>query len=251
MKKNCLLLLGFLLLPGRFAAAGDGDPAAGGFSGRVLETTNTAGYTYVQVDAGGRKLWAATTEFPVKVGDQVVVGAGAAMSGYHSQSLNRTFDLVYFTGRISVNGNGAGSAPGLPPGHPPLPGANLTLPPGHPALNSSTTTSRFDFSRLKRADGGRTIAEIYAGQNQLAGKSVSVRGKVVKYNGMIMGVNWLHIRDGSGDAGNHDDDLIVTTATLAALGATVLVTGMVSTNRDFGAGYKYRVMIEDAQVTVE
>jgi hypothetical protein len=68
---------------------------------------------------------------------------------------------------------------------------------------------------------------------------------------MIMGVNWLHIRDGSGDAGNHDDDLIVTTATLAALGATVLVTGMVSTNRDFGAGYKYPVMIEAAQVTVE
>ena len=98
---------------------------------------------------------------------------------------------------------------------------------------------------------GKTIKEIYAAKAKLAGKSVSVRGKVVKYNAMILGKNWLHIQDGSGSVEKMDNDLTVTTLTPAMLGATVLVTGNISTNRDFGAGYKYGVIIEDAKVTVE
>ena len=78
-----------------------------------------------------------------------------------------------------------------------------------------------------------------------------MRGKVVKYNAMIMGKNWLHLRDGSGSDDKSNNDLTVTTATPAKLGDTVLVTGNVSTNRDFGAGYKYTVILEDAKVTVE
>jgi hypothetical protein len=71
----------------------------------------------------------------------------------------------------------------------------------------------------------------------------------VKYNGGIMGKNWLHIRDGSGQEGNND--LTVTTDAPAKVGDTVLVKGKVSTDRDFGGGYKYPVIVEDAKVTVE
>jgi len=73
----------------------------------------------------------------------------------------------------------------------------------------------------------------------------------VKYNGMVMGKNWLHIQDGSGSIDQKDNDLTVTTATPAKLGDTVLVTGRVTTNKDFGAGYRYAVILEDAGVTVE
>ena len=66
-----------------------------------------------------------------------------------------------------------------------------------------------------------------------------------------MGKNWLHIRDGSGSADKSDNDLTVTTSTPAKLGDTVLVTGLVSLNKDFGAGYKYTVILDDAKVTVE
>jgi hypothetical protein len=240
-----ILLLGALLLPIPFAMAGD----EAGFSGKVIEATNTAGYTYVQVDTGGKKLWAATTQFQVKVGDNVAVGAGTPMSDYHSKTLNRDFDLVYFTGSIAVNGGGAGAA--LPPGHPPLGGgATPALPPGHPALTTPAKPN-LDLTGIKRAEGGKTIKEIYAAKAKLAGQAISVRGKVVKYNAMILGKNWLHIQDGSGDAGNQDNDLTITTATPTAVGATVLVTGKVATNRDFGAGYKYAVIIEDAKVVVE
>jgi hypothetical protein len=69
----------------------------------------------------------------------------------------------------------------------------------------------------------------------------------VKYNEQIMGRNWLHIRDGSGTAGK-DNDLTVTTADKAAVGDVVVVKGKVQVDKDFGAGYSYPVIVEDAKL---
>jgi len=253
MKTKHILWLGSLLALLQVAAAQGAEPIAypDGFSGKVISSTNVAGYTYVQVDTGSNQLWAATTQFPVAVGDSVKVGRSTPMPGYHSKSLNRTFDVVYFAESIGVNGANAGGLPALPPGHPAIGGASPALPPGHPSITGSSVASSLDLTGIQRAEGGKTVQEIYAAKAQLAGKPVTVRGKVVKYNPMIMGKNWLHIRDGSGAAVDGNNDLTVTTTTPAALGATVLVTGNVSTNRDFGAGYKYNVILEDAQVKVE
>jgi hypothetical protein len=248
-KMKCLLLTAALLVAVQIVNAQD---AAAGFSGKVVETTNTAGYTYVRVDTGSQKLWVATTQFDVKPGDSVTVAAGAPMANYHSQSLNRTFDTVYFTGGITVNGGTAASAPVLPAGHPPLDGAPAAaLPPGHPPLTGAAAVAKVDLTGIKRAADGQTIAEIYAGRAQFAGQAVTVRGKVVKYNAAIMGKNWLHLRDGSGTADAQDNDLAVTTSTATMVGDTVLVSGVVTTNKDFGAGYKYIVILDDAKVTVE
>ena len=74
---------------------------------------------------------------------------------------------------------------------------------------------------------------------------------MVKFNQQIMGKNWLHIRDGSGEADAKTNDLTVTTGVTAKVGDTVLVTGKLVLDKDFGYGYKYAVIIEDAKVTVE
>ena len=76
-------------------------------------------------------------------------------------------------------------------------------------------------------------------------------GKVVKANSSIMGRNWIHIRDGSGAREKKDDDLTVTTQDGAAVGDIVVVKGVVHVDRDFGAGYSYPVVVEDAKVTRE
>lgn len=256
-----LILIAGLFAPAQFVTAQDAATApattaeATSFSGKVVEAMNTSGYTYVRVDTGSNKLWAATTQFAVKVGDAVVVSAAMPMPNYHSQSLKRDFDVVYFTGSITVQDGAAPAvvpAAALPPGHPPLTGAPApALPPGHPSLTGQPAAANLELAGIKRADGGKTVSEIFSGQKKLAGKSVSVRGKVVKYNAQIMGKNWLHIRDGSGSADKSDNDLTVTTSTPAKLGDTVLVTGLVSLNKDFGAGYKYTVILDDAKVTVE
>jgi len=91
---------------------------------------------------------------------------------------------------------------------------------------------------------------VFAEKDALGGQKVTVRGKVVKVNAGIMNTNWLHVRDGSGAEGTND--LTVTTAgTVPGVGDTVLLTGTVALNKDFGMGYSYDVIVEDAEVTVE
>jgi hypothetical protein len=86
------------------------------------------------------------------------------------------------------------------------------------------------------------------GKAGLKGKSVLVRGQVVKVNTGIMGKNWLHLRDGSGSATDGSNDILVTTKDTAALGDVVSVKGTVRTDVDLGSGYTYAVLIEDAAV---
>ena len=121
------------------------------------------------------------------------------------------------------------------------------MPADHPAAEPGAAV---DLSGIAKADGGKTVAEVFAEKDALGGQPVIVRGKVVKVNAGIMGKNWLHVRDGSGAEGTND--LTVTTAgELPALGATVVVTGPVTLNKDFGMGYAYDVIVEDAEVKVE
>jgi hypothetical protein len=135
------------------------------------------------------------------------------------------------------------SAKGARAGHPPTHGHGLSGPKSPPA--------NIDVSGVEKPEGGRTIAEIYADKAELSGKEVTLRGKVVKYLPQIMGKNWLHVRDGSGDADAGTHDLTVTTDAAVQVGDTVLITGKVQPDKDFGFGYRYDVLIEDAQVVVE
>ena len=175
------------------------------------------------------------------------------MANYHSKTLNRDFDVVYFTG--SLGGSGVGAATGnaegkLPPGHPSIGGgAEPKLPAGHPTVGGMTAQPKVDLTGIKKAKGGKTIQEIFAGKTVLNGREVSVRGKVVKYNAGIMNKNWLHIQDGTGAEGSND--LTLTTSASAKVGDTVLVSGKVTIEKDFGFGYKFAVIIEDAEVAVE
>ena len=124
------------------------------------------------------------------------------------------------------------------------------MPPADPHPIPSAAATDVDLAGIARAEGGQTVAEIFAGKDQLAGQTVVFRGKVVKTNPNIMGKNWLHVRDGSGVEGSND--LTVTTGDAAPnVGDTVVVTGPVVLNKDFGMGYTYDVIIEDAQVAVE
>lgn len=209
-----------------------------GFSGKVLETMNAASYTYVLLDTSSGKRWAAAPQTAVKVGDSVVVTDSMAMPNHHSKTLNRDFDVVYFTAGLTVNGVAPGET-----------GAGMGMPANHPNINAAAAKPNMDLSGIKKASGGYTVAEIIAGKTKLKGKEVKVRGRVVKYNANIMSKNWLHIQDGSGAPGSND--LTLTTSSTAKVGDTVLVTGVLATDKDFGAGYKYDLIIENAKVTVE
>ena len=226
--------------PGHGGAGSAPQPAAGAGTGKVLETMNSGGYTYVKVDVSGKEVWAAGPQTMVEVGDQVRFSGGAPMKDYHSKTLNRTFDTVYFVQKIAV-GKVAGAPAGAAQPSGGVGGATQST--------GAPTMDKVDVGKIEKAKGGKTVAEVFGQKAELAGKMVTVRGRVVKFTGPVMGRNWLHLQDGTGTAGSND--LTVTTADTSVAGSIVTIRGTVVVNKDFGAGYKYAVLIEGAKVTAE
>ncbi len=98
------------------------------------------------------------------------------------------------------------------------------------------------------AEGSYTVAECFEQAASLDGKNIVVRGKVMKVSPKIMGRNWVHIQDGTGNPMNNSHDLVVTTQDMPEQDSIITVSGTLHANRDFGAGYKYAAIIENASV---
>jgi len=194
-------------------------------TGVVQEHLVAPPYTYLRLKTATGEAWAAVPQVALDNGASVTVYSPMLMTGFESKTLDRTFDEVYF-GTLEAP---AGGDPHAGIGQAPAP---------------------FDVGTVEKAGGaeGRTIAEVWSGRADLEGKTVAVRGKVVKVNDGVMGKNWIHIRDGSGDATEGTNDLTVTTQASVGIGETVIVRGTVRTNKDYGAGYFYQVIVEDASV---
>ncbi len=224
--------------------------AAGVAVGDVVETMDAGGYTYVLIDTGAEKIWAAGPKCTVKVGDKLSVSKSMPMPNWESKTLNRQFDIVYFvTGFQKPDGTPlAAGGHGMASGHGMAGGLGAKQATG---ATGETGATGAKIEAVEKAEGGKTVAEIFAGKEELAGKEVTFRGKVTKYNPQIMKKNWLHVQDGSGDRAAGTHDLTVTTASAAKVGDTVLVTGTVQIDKDFSMGYKYDVIVEDAKVVVE
>jgi hypothetical protein len=208
-------------------------PSANG--GEVLETFDGGGYTYVRVGTPGGEVWAAGPQTPMAVGRRVSLDGGMVMTNFKSTSLDRTFAEIVF-----VSSFGAAEAAG---------GMDAELKQAHGNLTQGDPS--VDLSGVAKAQGGYTVAEIYGLGADKAGSRVIVRGKVVKVLTGIMGHNWLHIQDGSGDAAGGTNDLTVTSDALASVGDTVVIDGLLAVNKDFGAGYFYKAIVEDAAVSKE
>jgi hypothetical protein len=95
----------------------------------------------------------------------------------------------------------------------------------------------------------QTVAALNQDKAGLAGKTISAQGKVVKVNNGIMDRNFVHVQDGTGDAAKGTNNLVVTSKQTAAVGDQVTISGTVVLNRDFGSGYSYPLLIEDASIT--
>ena len=192
----------------------------------VEENINASNYTYLKVKENDNEYWIAVPQMQVQKGETLYFGKSMEMKNFHSEALNRDFESILFVDRVS-------KTPG-----------NMDIVPGHP----KPTSVKEDVS-VKPLSGGKTIKQIYEGKSDLAGKTVKVRGKVTKFNPNIMGRNWIHIQDGTGSS--NDYDLMITSKDIVRVGDVVIAEGTVAINKDFGAGYSYPVMIEDATVKAD
>lgn len=107
-----------------------------------------------------------------------------------------------------------------------------------------------DKTPVEKAKGADayTVADIFRKKADLDGKKVAVRGRVNKVSAGIMGKNWIHLRDGSGEAEKGTNDLVVTSQDLPKVGDVVTARGIVHKDKDFGSGYKYTAIVEEASV---
>ena len=219
------------------------------FEGTVMEVIDAGRHIYISVKTGEKLVWIAVADFDGKPGDEVLVPPGVPVSDLHSEKLNRSFKMIYFVGNIhKVDKNAAGNEKSI------LPESHSTTSPTqnrmiHPSMEDLTAGPAVDIGKVEKAKGGKTVFEIISESKNLAGKNILVRAKVTRFKPNIMGKNWLHVRDGSGDKGQND--LVVTTGDKARIGDLILIRGIVSVDRDFGFGKKYPVIVENAKITVE
>ncbi len=194
-------------------------------NGQVLEVKDVQSYTYLRLKTKDGETWAAVNKTPVSKGAQVTLDNVMVMHDFKSQTLNKTFPTILF-------GTLAGA-----------PGSSTGM--GSASTGQTKPAADVHVDKARGANA-YTVAEIIAKSSELKDKPVLVRGKVVKYNPEIMKRNWVHVRDGSGSDAAGTNDLLVTTANQTRVGDVVTAKGIVRINKDFGAGYAYKVLIENA-----
>jgi hypothetical protein len=235
-------------------------PAAGeSLAGTVLESFDAAQYTYLRLQTPAGEQWAAVPQAKVAVGASARVLGVMWMSDFKSATLNRSWPRIAF----GVLDGASGAAPSMAAPQAAQPtgrsagmfaqaaagaagaqGAASQAGPGSPHAPPPDGTP-IAVSRATGA-GAHTIAEVYAQKSALKDAVIRVRGKVVKETDSVMGKNWLHLRDGSGQ--DASADLTFATTDASSVGEIVELSGTVHLDRDLGAGYHYDVLIEDARI---
>jgi len=225
-------------------------------TGVVIDTMNASGYTYMLVDSNSKQNWVAIPAATVKKGAQISYFEGMTMSNFTSKTLDRTFESIIFSpGLTDVNKQS--EQPQAPADdsfaaalHAENEAPSSTLPMTESVGSSGAITPLQEVSIEKStAENGYTIGEIFEKAKELDGKKVSVNGKVVKFSPNIMGRHWVHMQDGTGDPMQNSHDLVFTTAEEITVDSIVTFEGVLAADKDFGAGYKYVVIIEEASVT--
>ncbi|MEI7421628.1 MAG: GW dipeptide domain-containing protein [Prolixibacteraceae bacterium] len=191
------------------------------------DVVQTSGYTYLQVKEGDKEYWVAVSRFEAEKGKTYYYNQSMEMSNFKSKELNRTFENILFIQDFSDQ---------------PI------KPKPLPAL---TTKGRQNMEqvggiKVEPISGGIKLSEIFANPSSFNGKKVKVSGQVIKFSPEIMQKNWVHIQDGS--EANGSFDLTVTTLDAVEVGKVVSFEGVIAVNKDFGYGYKYDVILEEAKV---
>jgi hypothetical protein len=206
---------------------------ANSLSGKVVETMNSGGYTYICLEKNGSKTWVAVPETSVVVGQHMSFLPGPEMRDFPSKSLNRTFPSIIF------------SSGALPQDDKQKAASTAS----HQGSKAAVTQSseKINVEKATGADA-YTVGDIFAQRSKLHKKKAVVKAKVVKVSSGIMGKNWIHLQDGTGDAAMKTNNLVVTSQDLPQVGDIVTMKGTIYKDKDFGAGYKYNVIMEEASI---
>ena len=206
------------------------DAAAEMHTAVVQEVIQATSYTYMKVKEADNEFWIAVTKRQIEPGATISFADALEMTNFPSKDLQRTFEKIYFVSRIVGDGSSESQQ-------------SMSMP-----LRMKPELEKKEIS-IEPAQGGVTISKLFANRDSYADKTVLVKGQVTKVNRAIMDRNWVHLQDGTSDSGNFD--LTVTTKDDVKVGDVVTFEGKIALNKDFGAGYTYEVIMEEAKLQTQ
>lgn len=183
----------------------------------VKEFQDVGGYTYVKALENDEEYWIAIPKTKLEIGETYNYVGGAKMLNFESKELGKTFDEIIFIESISKDGE-------------------------VPKTNSKEKTHEL----IAQPDGGVEVSNILKDPVSFKEKTITVKGKVVKVNNSILERNWVHITDGTSH--NNKYNLTFTTQEKVKVGDIVTFTGIVALDKDFGFGYVYPILVEEAVI---
>jgi len=194
----------------------------------VEEILNTEKYSYLNVSEDGEIFWIAIPRKEIEKGGTYYYRGGLKKTNFKSVEYDRVFETLYLVSDVSKD-------PGM-----------SDFSGGNPHENAGSGATLDQTTKIEPPPGGISLAELFANRKKYEGQTVRVKGRCIKLNNMIMNRNWIHLQDGSLKEGA--SDLTVTTTENIPLGAIVAFEGIITLNKDFGAGYKYEIIMEEAQL---
>jgi len=195
----------------------------------VKEVLQTTSYTYIQAAQKDKLLWMAVPKMEANVGETYYYHGGMEMVDFKSKELDRTFSSILFLNGIIDPEIVEGGDPSVIPS----------------PQKSKTEVEKVDVD-IETAIGGITISELFSNKEKYKNKVVKIRGKVTKFNSKIMSRNWIHMQDGTSNSGEFD--FTATTADEVKVGDVITLEGIITLDKDFGAGYFYNVIMENGKV---
>ncbi|MBK8501801.1 MAG: hypothetical protein IPL46_06085 [Saprospiraceae bacterium] len=191
----------------------------------VNDFMDASRYTYLNVTEGENTFWIAIPYSEVEKGKTYYYRGGVLMNNFESKEHNRVFETLYLVSGVSKT--------------PSLDGfASASMP----AVEDEVPR----VGKVNPIAGGTSFSELFSRPSDYNDKSIIVTGQCVKVNRNIMGKNWIHLQDGSKDASDNNLDLTISTMEEVNIGDVVTFEGKIATNRDFGAGYRYDLIMEEA-----
>lgn len=194
----------------------------------INDFMNAGGYTYLNVQEDDKEYWMAVPNTKVEKGATFYYTDGMVMKDFESKELGRKFDFITFSGGISVSEELA------------------TKPAKNPHAAEYNADTKVVEVNIAQPANGTTVGDLYSKKESLKNKEVIVRGKVVKVNKGILDRNWVHVVDGT--SFETKKDITITTSQLVKVGDTVTFKATVTLDKDFGAGYVYKLLLENGEV---
>ncbi len=198
------------------------------------EVVQTSQYTYIRAKEGNQEFWLAASKMEVGIGTTYYFNGGLPMTKFESKELKRTFDEILFLDNISTSPSAIEKSSSAAAQNNPV------------ASTGSSINIEKKEIKIKHAKDDITIAALLENKKTYAGKIIKMKGEVTKFSPGIMKKNWIHLQDGTDFSGKFD--LTITTDQEVKIGDNITIEGVITLDKDFGFGYFYEVIMEDAKL---